>query len=178
MTTSRKPVEAKIVKMVKLAAPVVARSTNDAAPPPVLSFDPSSKAAISRNGSSTRKPNANWVRRRLSWRRTLPLRVELRRQLKRRRTQFAFGFLVLLPFLLMAAFELGSNDSTGRGRRVVRRPGDHRSGELHHLHDLRLDRLPAGRHRRPVRRRHGGQRGELVQPALPAGGAGAPLEAA
>src|SRR5450759_1074332 len=115
MTTSRKPVEAKIVKMVKLAAPVVARSTNDAAPPPVLSFDPSSKAAISRNGSSTRKPNANWVRRRLSWRRTLPLRVELRRQLKRRRTQFAFGFLVLLPFLLMAAFELGSNDSTGGG---------------------------------------------------------------
>jgi len=48
-------------------------------------------------------------------RRTLPLRVELRRQLKRRRTQFAFGFLVLLPFLLMAAFELGSNDSTGGG---------------------------------------------------------------
>ena len=48
-------------------------------------------------------------------RRTMPLRVELRRQLKRRRTQFAFGFLVLLPFLLMAAFELGSNDSTGGG---------------------------------------------------------------
>ena len=48
-------------------------------------------------------------------RRTLPLRVELRRQLKRRRTQFALGFLVLLPFLLMAAFELGSNDSTGGG---------------------------------------------------------------
>ncbi|MGN6242649.1 MAG: ABC transporter permease [Motilibacteraceae bacterium] len=46
--------------------------------------------------------------------RTLPLRVELRRQLRRRRTQLSLGFLVLLPFLLVAAFELGNNDP-GRG---------------------------------------------------------------
>jgi len=40
-------------------------------------------------------------------RRTLPLLVEIRRQLTRRRTQAALGFLVVLPFLLVAAFELG-----------------------------------------------------------------------
>lgn len=47
--------------------------------------------------------------------RTLPLRVELRRQLTRRRTQYALGFLVLLPFLLAAAFELGSSDNGSGG---------------------------------------------------------------
>lgn len=46
---------------------------------------------------------------------TLPLVVELRRQLTRRRTQFALGFLVLLPFLLAAAFELGSSDNGSGG---------------------------------------------------------------
>jgi len=40
---------------------------------------------------------------------TLRLRVELVRQLRRRRTQIAIGFLVLLPFILLAAFELGSD---------------------------------------------------------------------
>jgi ABC-2 type transport system permease protein len=43
-------------------------------------------------------------------RRTLPLLVETRRQLTRRRTQAALGFLVLLPFLLVAAFELGGEE--------------------------------------------------------------------
>src|SRR4051794_12303898 len=43
-------------------------------------------------------------------RRTLPLPVEIRRQLTRRRTQAALGFLVVLPFLLVAAFELGGDD--------------------------------------------------------------------
>jgi ABC-2 type transport system permease protein len=47
-------------------------------------------------------------------RRTLRLSVELRRQLRRRRTQLVLGFLVLLPFILWAAFEFGSTDS---GRR-------------------------------------------------------------
>jgi ABC-2 type transport system permease protein len=47
-------------------------------------------------------------------RRTLPLGVEIRRQLTRRRTQLTLGFLVLLPFLLIAAFELG-DDSPSRG---------------------------------------------------------------
>jgi ABC-2 type transport system permease protein len=44
---------------------------------------------------------------------TLPLTVEVRRQLLRRRTQLTLAFLVLLPFLLVAAFKLGSG-----------RPGD------------------------------------------------------
>ncbi|CRK56236.1 FIG00761799: membrane protein [Alloactinosynnema sp. L-07] len=47
-------------------------------------------------------------------RRTLPLRVELVRQLRRRRTQFLIGFLVLLPFLLWAAFEFGTSSNANR----------------------------------------------------------------
>ena len=45
--------------------------------------------------------------------RTLPLRGEVVRQLHRRRTQLALGFLVLLPFLLVLAFEAGSPDNGG-----------------------------------------------------------------
>ena len=48
-------------------------------------------------------------------RRTLPLIVEVKRQFTRRRTQFTLGFLVVLPFLLVAAFELGSDDGNQRG---------------------------------------------------------------
>jgi ABC-2 type transport system permease protein len=44
-------------------------------------------------------------------RRTLSLRVEIRRQLARRRTQLTLGFLVLLPFLLVGAFQLGGEDA-------------------------------------------------------------------
>jgi ABC-2 type transport system permease protein len=47
-------------------------------------------------------------------RRTMPLLVEVRRQLTRRRTQLTLGFLVVLPFLLVAAFKLGS-DPNRRG---------------------------------------------------------------
>lgn len=43
---------------------------------------------------------------------TLPLRVELARQLRRKRTQFSLGFMVLLPVILATAFALGS-DSAG-----------------------------------------------------------------
>ncbi|MBQ6644708.1 MAG: ABC transporter permease [Saccharopolyspora sp.] len=46
--------------------------------------------------------------------RTLPVRVELARQLKRRRTRFALGFLALLPLLLLAAFEIGDAGSARR----------------------------------------------------------------
>lgn len=42
--------------------------------------------------------------------RTLRLRVELMRQLRRRRTQLILGFLVLLPFVLVIAFEIGSSN--------------------------------------------------------------------
>src|SRR5512144_2683839 len=48
-------------------------------------------------------------------RRTLPLLVEVRRQLTRRRTQLTLGFLVVLPFLLIAAFELGDDGPPSRG---------------------------------------------------------------
>jgi len=52
-------------------------------------------------------------------RRTLPLRVEVRRQLSRRRTKMTLGFLVLLPFLLVGAFKLGGDDSRGGGSGLV-----------------------------------------------------------
>lgn len=41
--------------------------------------------------------------------RTLPVRAEVRRQAARRRTQLALGFMVLLPLIILAAFEFGSN---------------------------------------------------------------------
>ncbi|MGW1681360.1 ABC transporter permease [Saccharopolyspora sp. NPDC002376] len=46
--------------------------------------------------------------------RTLPVRVELARQLRRRRTRLTLGFLVVLPVLLLLSFEIG--DAVGRGR--------------------------------------------------------------
>ncbi|HEX3813382.1 MAG TPA: ABC transporter permease subunit [Mycobacteriales bacterium] len=42
---------------------------------------------------------------------SLPLRVELVRQLRRRRTTLTLGFLVLLPFILVGAFALSSGSS-------------------------------------------------------------------
>nr|WP_188989922.1 ABC transporter permease [Saccharopolyspora subtropica] len=45
--------------------------------------------------------------------RTLPVRVELARQLRRRRTRLALGFLVVLPLLLLLAFEVGDDGSRG-----------------------------------------------------------------
>jgi ABC-2 type transport system permease protein len=54
--------------------------------------------------------------------RTLRVRMELRRQLTRRRTQISMGFLVLLPFLLVLAFTLGnSSDSKSRSGSFVDR---------------------------------------------------------
>ncbi|TKV60648.1 ABC transporter permease [Nakamurella flava] len=46
--------------------------------------------------------------------RTLPIRVELARQLRRRRTQICLGFMVLLPFILVVAFAVG-DDGPSRG---------------------------------------------------------------
>ena len=45
--------------------------------------------------------------------RALPIRAELMRQLKRRRTQGIFIVLTLLPLILVLAFWLGSDDSGG-----------------------------------------------------------------
>ncbi|MBP2418630.1 ABC transporter permease [Microlunatus capsulatus] len=46
-------------------------------------------------------------------RRALPLRAELRRQLRRRRTQAVGWVLLLLPLVLVGAFALGSDDDGG-----------------------------------------------------------------
>lgn len=43
--------------------------------------------------------------------RTLPIRVELARQLHRRRTQLTLAFMVLLPAILAVAFQLGSSSA-------------------------------------------------------------------
>ena len=46
---------------------------------------------------------------------TLSLGTEIRRQASRRRTQLALGFLVLLPVIVLLAFELGSGDNSDDG---------------------------------------------------------------
>jgi ABC-type transport system involved in multi-copper enzyme maturation permease subunit len=48
-------------------------------------------------------------------RRTLPLRVEVIRQLRRRRTMVAFLILLVLPWILVGAFELGGPPQPGGG---------------------------------------------------------------
>src|SRR6202451_3612538 len=48
-------------------------------------------------------------------RRTLPFRVEAIRQLRRRRTMIAFGLLLLLPWILVGAFEVSGPSSAGEG---------------------------------------------------------------
>ena len=50
---------------------------------------------------------------------TLPLRVELVRQLRRRRTQVAFALVVLLPLILWGAFELGDDGPPGGAPNLV-----------------------------------------------------------
>lgn len=50
---------------------------------------------------------------------TLPLRVELVRQLRRRRTVLTLGFLALLPFLLWLAFKVGRDNRNRGGTTLV-----------------------------------------------------------
>jgi ABC-2 type transport system permease protein len=50
---------------------------------------------------------------------TLPVRVELIRQFRRRRTQIALGFLVVLPFLLLIAFKIGNGSSNRNSGQLV-----------------------------------------------------------
>jgi ABC-2 type transport system permease protein len=47
---------------------------------------------------------------------TLPLRVEAIRQFKRRRTLVAFGFLLVLPWILVAAFQFGGGGGDDDGQ--------------------------------------------------------------
>jgi ABC-2 type transport system permease protein len=49
--------------------------------------------------------------------RTFSFRTELRRQASRRRTQLALGFMVLLPLIILVAFQLDSGGDSGGGRR-------------------------------------------------------------
>jgi ABC-2 type transport system permease protein len=54
--------------------------------------------------------------------RTLTVRTELRRQASRRRTQLALGFMVALPLIILAAFQLSSgsgDDRNGNGNFAV-----------------------------------------------------------
>jgi ABC-2 type transport system permease protein len=53
-----------------------------------------------------KRPPASASRRPYRPEHTLPMRVELERQLRRRRTQVVFGLVALLPVLLWVAFEL------------------------------------------------------------------------
>jgi ABC-2 type transport system permease protein len=48
--------------------------------------------------------------------RTFTVRTELRRQMGRRRTQLALGFMVVLPLIILIAFQFG-NDNNDRGGR-------------------------------------------------------------
>jgi ABC-2 type transport system permease protein len=47
--------------------------------------------------------------------RTMPVWAEVRRQASRRRTQLALGFMVLLPLIILAAFEFGGSDNSDDG---------------------------------------------------------------
>ena len=51
--------------------------------------------------------------------RTLPLSVEIIRQLRRRRTLVAFGILTVLPWILVGAFEVSGRASAGNGAGLV-----------------------------------------------------------
>ncbi|UQU65334.1 MULTISPECIES: ABC transporter permease [Micromonosporaceae] len=46
---------------------------------------------------------------------TLPIRAEIRRQASRRRTQLALGFMVLLPLIVLLAFEFGGGNDDDNG---------------------------------------------------------------
>jgi ABC-2 type transport system permease protein len=47
-------------------------------------------------------------------RRTLSIWTEIRRQASRRRTQMALGFMVILPLIILGAFQLSSDDNNDR----------------------------------------------------------------
>ena len=107
--------------------------------------------------------------------RTLTVAAEFRRQATRRRTHLTFGFMVALPLIILAAFQVGWGTTTaGRQRSVLQpdRARHHRRAQLRPLHDLRLGQLPAGRGGGAVLRGHRGQRGELGFAAVSAGRAG------
>ncbi len=52
-------------------------------------------------------------------RRTMPLRIEFVRQLRRRRTQFAFLILLVLPVIIAIAFKVGGSPASTGGAALV-----------------------------------------------------------
>jgi ABC-2 type transport system permease protein len=68
---------------------------------------------------TTAKPAANGTGAAAGYRagRTLPIRAEWRRQWSRRRTQLALGLMVLLPLIILVAFQFdnGGDDDNGGG---------------------------------------------------------------
>ena len=83
-------------------------------------------------------------------RKTLPFKVEFIRQLRRRRTLVAFGLMVLLPLIVVAAVKFGSGDDDssdfGGGKRYSDYSGDHRSRESRLVFDpyLFVDKICTG----------------------------------
>ena len=83
--------------------------------------------------------------------RTLPVRVELARQLRRRRTQLSLGFMVALPIILWGAFSVGQQ-LLGRRGHLLCRSGQERRGQLRDGVAVLLRELPADRRHQPVLR--------------------------
>ncbi len=89
--------------------------TDDAEAPKVRQLDTAETAMVRSGRRHSSQPDGSVEGYRAK--RTLPVRVELARQLRRRRTRLALGFLVVLPFLLLLAFEIG--DDGRRGGRTL-----------------------------------------------------------
>ncbi|MFI0470061.1 ABC transporter permease [Saccharopolyspora sp. 5N102] len=90
--------------------------TDDAEGPKVGQLDTAETAVVRSGRRQPTQPDGSVEGYRAK--RTLPVRVELARQLRRRRTRLALGFLAVLPFLLLLAFELG-DDGGRRGRTLA-----------------------------------------------------------
>ena len=75
--------------------------------------------AAQRADHTTRAPELDGAHAGYRRNHTLPLGVELRRQLRRRRTLWLFGLVAALPLVLVAAFAIGQDESTGQDRSYV-----------------------------------------------------------
>lgn len=89
--------------------------TDDAEQPKVGQLDTAETAMVRSGRHHASQPDGSVEGYRAK--RTLPVRVELARQLRRRRTRLALGFLAVLPFLVLLAFEIG--DDGRRGGRTL-----------------------------------------------------------
>ncbi|WP_298178220.1 ABC transporter permease subunit [Saccharomonospora sp.] len=76
--------------------------------------DPAALDDLSAAGATTGEVGSDGAVAGYRANRTLRLGVELRRQLRRRRTQLVLALVTLLPFILVAAFEIGDADPNRR----------------------------------------------------------------